>query len=316
MSAPPHQRELFIVFNPGSGSQDKDAAKDAITSEFDKAGCKWQFIDVESGDVGKACEQAARLARDSDGVLVAVGGDGTISAAAQAAYDSDCMLGVIAQGTFNMFSRDNGLSQDAAEAAELLTHATARDVQAGLVNEQVFLVNASVGLYPKILADREEVKEKLGRKRWVALIAALKSLFGWRAMLRLDVELDGKPHRLKTPSLFVCNNTMQLERIGIKDKVTGPVGAGRLAGVITSRLSAWAKVRLVIAAIRGKLDDEPEVVSFSVQSIALRAGRVRSFRVAIDGEVQAMALPLKISVAPRPLRVLLPSPGVPAAAQG
>ncbi|MES2784955.1 MAG: diacylglycerol kinase family protein [Pseudomonadota bacterium] len=304
----PHvSRELFIVFNPGSGSQDKDEARKAITAAFDEAHCTYRFIEDPSGDVQKACAQAARLAGQADGVLVAVGGDGTISAAAQAAYDQDCVLGVIAQGTFNMFSRDHGLPQDPGEAAQLVTKGHVRGVQAGLINRQIFLVNASVGLYPKILADREDVKQKLGRKRWVALLAALKSLFGWRSRLHLDIELDGQLRKLTTPSVFICNNSMQLERVGINGAVTEAVGNGRLAGIVTTHLDMWAKVRLVAAAIRGKLDEEPEVVSFSMRSLKLAARHARRLKVAVDGEVHAMQLPIQISVAARPLRVMLPA---------
>ena len=43
-----------------------------------------------------------------------------------------------------------------------------RGVQAGLVNEQVFLVNASVGLYVALIADRERAKARLGRSQLVA----------------------------------------------------------------------------------------------------------------------------------------------------
>ncbi len=305
-SATKPARELFIVFNPGSGSQDKDEARNAITGAFDNAHCTYRFIEDPSGDVQKACAQAARLAKEADGVLVAVGGDGTISAAAQAAYDQDCVLGVIAQGTFNMFSRDHGLPQDPGEAAQLLTSAHPSSVQAGMINRQIFLVNASVGLYPKILADREDVKQRLGRKRWVALFAALKSLFGWRSRLHLDIELDGQQRKLTTPSVFVCNNSMQLERVGINGAVTDTVGNGRLAGIVTTQLDVWAKVRLVAAAIRGKLDEEPEVVSFSMRSLTLAARHARRLKVAVDGEVRPMQLPIQISVAPRPLRVMLP----------
>src|SRR5690606_26728718 len=117
---------------------------------------------VGPGEVVQACRRAARLAQEEGGVMVAAGGDGTINAAAQAALAHDCPLGLIAQGTFNLFARELGLPLEAAEATRALLRAQPEPVQVCLVNEKVFLVNASVGLYPQLLADREKVKQKLG----------------------------------------------------------------------------------------------------------------------------------------------------------
>lgn len=303
----PQPREYFIVFNPGSGSQDKEEARRAIEEAFRQAGAQYRFVPVEDGEVRAACVEAARLAREAQGVLVVAGGDGTINSAAQAAHGEGCTLGVIAQGTFNMFARDHGLSLDAGEAARALIGADASDVQVGSVNQQLFLVNASLGLYPKILADREDMKQKLGRKRWVALLAALRTLFGWRARLLLEAELDGKPLRTRTPSLFICNNRMQLERIGIPDKVVEAVGTGRLGAIVSRDLDTWAKLRLVVDGLLGRLGDAPEIRSFTLRSLTVSTPHARRLKVAIDGEVRWMELPLRIGVAVKPLRVLLPA---------
>ena len=46
-------------------------------------------------------------------------------------------------------------------------------MQVGLVNDRVFLVNASLGLYAKLLEDREAFKAQYGRHRWVAFWSGL-----------------------------------------------------------------------------------------------------------------------------------------------
>ena len=69
-----------------------------------------------------------------------------------------------------------------------MLHETARPVQVGLVNQQVFLVNASLGLYPKLLEDREAWKAQFGRSRLVAFGAGLSTLLRGDRDLRLRIE--------------------------------------------------------------------------------------------------------------------------------
>jgi len=303
---PGSDAEFFIVMNQRSGAGQKDAAREAVEAELRNAGRRYRFVPVQPGQVVHACQQAARLANEEGGVMVAVGGDGTINAAAQAALAHGCPLGLIAQGTFNLFARELGLPLEAAEATRFLLRAQPEPVQVGLVNEKVFLVNASVGLYPKLLADRERVKQKLGRRRWIAMAAALKSLMEWRMQLVLDAEMDGELARLRTATVFLCNNRLQLQRLGIQDFVVQQVGEGRMACLLAPRMPWWTKLRLLLAAAFGRLGEERELQSFPLRSLTVGARTARRLKVATDGEVQWMELPVRFTVSPQPLRVMLP----------
>jgi diacylglycerol kinase family enzyme len=305
-AAPGPDAEWFIVMNRGSGAAAKDEVRECIAAELNAAGRRHRFVPVAPGEIVQACQEAARLARAEGGILVAAGGDGTTNCAAQAALGQDCALGLIPQGTFNLFARQLGLALEPAAATRALLHATPEPVQVGWANQRVFLVNASLGLYPKLLADREEAKQKLGRRRWIAMLAALRSLLLWRAQLRLDVELDGEVRQLRTASVFVGNNRLQLERVGIPDEVLRQVGEGRLACVFVRPLGTWAKLRMLGAAAFGRLGDESTVDSLALRSITVGARHARRMKVATDGEVAWMQLPVRITVAPQPLRMMLP----------
>lgn len=49
-------------------------------------------------------------------------------------------------------------------------------VQVGTINDRVFLVNASLGVYPELQQNREAYKARFGRSRWVAFVAACATL--------------------------------------------------------------------------------------------------------------------------------------------
>lgn len=310
-SAAPH---FVFILNPGSGGQSTEALREAIASVCEAAGRAYEIVEPPKGEVVAACQRAARRAQDTGAVLVAAGGDGTISSAAQAALAQGCVLGVIAQGTFNFFAREHGLPEEPAEALQLLLDARPQPVNVGLVNGRVFLVNASLGFYPQLLEDREELKLRLGRRRWVAMLAGLMTLLRWQRQLDLEVELDGVLRRLRTPTLFVANSRMQLERIGIEPGLTQAMGQGALVGLAPRPAGPWGKWRLLWRGLVGSLGDSTEVDSFALRSLTVMTRRARVLRVATDGEVVKMVTPLRFALAPQPLLLLKPAPGAEAAA--
>jgi diacylglycerol kinase family enzyme len=172
---PPHigpNAPFFIVLNAGSGSESAAEARRVIEEGFAAAGRRHRIFLVDGpGRVQALAREAVERARAVDGVVVAAGGDGTINAVAEATLGSGCAFGVLPQGTFNYFSRTHGIPRDTAQALQVLLTEQPRAVQVGLVNDRVFLVNASMGLYAELLEERETYKARYGRSRWIAFFA-------------------------------------------------------------------------------------------------------------------------------------------------
>lgn len=300
---------LSVVINPGSGEHDAQRIRDLLARVFEEAGRRYEFVAVDSpAALQEASHKAAARAAQSGGVLVAVGGDGTISTVAGAAWRAGCALGIIPQGTFNLFGRGHGIAQDPETAARALVRGRIENVQAGEVNGRLFLVNASLGLYPQLLQDREAFKSQLGRHRWVAMLSGLVTLFVWRRQLTLEIELDGEQTVLVTPTLFVGNNRLQLERIGIEPAVAGRVGEGRLAAIATRPIGTWRMLLLVLRGAIGRLGEAEQVHSFAFRSLTVRVPGMRRLKVATDGEVGVITPPLRFAVSATPLQLVLPRP--------
>lgn len=305
-AAAPAAAPLFVVINPGSGAHDAAQTEELLSRVFGEAQRPAVFAHA-GADLAQACALAAAQAFREGGVLVAAGGDGTLNAAAQAALAHGCPLGVIPQGTFNFLARDHGIPVDTEAAARALLRAEASPVQVGTVNGHSFIVNASLGLYPQLLQDREAFNARFGRQRWVAVLSGLATVFKWRRQLVLDIDLDGKRTTLTTPTLFVANNRLQLERIGLEETVAASVEQCRLAGVVTRAIGSWAMLWLVLRGALGRLGDADQVRSFSFQRLEVKVRRMRRVKVATDGEVRVMAPPLLFSVAPEPLQLMVPA---------
>lgn len=298
---------LFVVINAGSGRGDAEQGLELLARVFDEAGRRHEFLPITPDtSIADLAREAVRRAREQDGIAVAAGGDGTINAVAQAVHRSGCRFGVLPRGTFNYFAREHGIPQDTEAAARALLRAEPTPVQVGMVNERLFLVNASLGLYRKLLEDREAAKSQLGRSRVVAMAAGLMTLLRERRQLRLTLEVGGQVRQLRTPSLFVGNNRLQFDRLGL------PEGAdlerGCLGAILVRAIGTWSMLGLALRGALGRLNEADNVVSFPVRRLTVHPHGHRHIKVAADGEVQRMRAPLEFRVADEPLMLMLPMP--------
>jgi diacylglycerol kinase family enzyme len=258
-----------------------------------------------------AARQAATAAQTDGGVVVAIGGDGTLNTAGQACWSLGVPLAVLAQGTFNFFARQQRLplEMDAALGAmvQALSAGQLRPVQVGLVNGQMFLVNASLGLYPRLLAEREQASRRFGRHRLVALLAGAASLlrphFGHRLHLMLR-GTHGQTHSSVqlASTLFVGNNALQLRSVGLPEAQA--VQRGALGVVALAPQRPPGMLRVLWRAWRGRLVDDPAVHNFACSGLTVLADPRRfgaGIQVAFDGERRRMCLPVQFSVGARPL---------------
>ena len=298
---------IFVVFNLGSGHRDADEEKASISAILRDGGRQFEFLQCDGAEsIDKLAERAVAQAKASHGMVVAAGGDGTINAVANAVLGSGCPFGVLPQGTFNYFGRDNAISQDSSKAAQVLLGGQISPVQAGRVNGRLFLVNASVGLYPQILEDRETWKRQLGRSRIVAFVSGMATLLKARRQLRLQIESGGQSMSLRTPTMFVGNNRLQLTQAGIDAGHAEAVGQGQLTAVAVRPIGTLALFGLLLRGLLGRLGEAEHIQSFAFRRLTVVPRGMKRIKVATDGEIVWMQTPLVFEVAPEPLLLLVP----------
>jgi len=299
---------FYVVMNGRSGHGDTDAACERIKTVLDAAGRKHEFLIVEPTKLKTTAARAVQLALENGGVVVAAGGDGTINTVAHAVLGSGVPFAVLPQGTFNYFGRANGIPEDPTAAAKVLVEGELKLVQVGRLNDRIFLVNASLGLYPKLLKMREADKARFGRWRLVAFASAMFTLLRSHRQLDLTMQAEGKQRMVRTLALFVGNNALQLERIGIQPAHRAALDRGELVGTVLRPISAMGMLGLILRGAVGRLGDAEQVQSFGFRTLAVSPRWRRDSKVGIDGEVCEMRAPLTFSVASEPLWLLTPPP--------
>ncbi|WP_045476233.1 diacylglycerol/lipid kinase family protein [Serpentinimonas barnesii] len=324
---------LQFVINAASGSSASDSKRALIEAALQAAGRRGDLHFCQPAELAQVAQQATATALASRTAVVAVGGDGTLNTVAQYAHAAGCAMGVVPQGTFNYFARTHGIPADPADAVQQLLGWAAQPVQVAAINQRVFLVNASMGLYPDLLEDREAYKARFGRSRWVAFWAACVTLLRAQRQLRLHIEQGTTARDLRTLVLFVGNNRLQLQHLGVhpQEGATGSdaenppakpahahllaTSAGHITAVMLRPIGTLAMLRLMLRGALGSLGEAPSVEHFEFEHLVVRPtltpGR-RGVKVAYDGEVARMRAPLDFRVLERPLFLLMPPPQEPA----
>lgn len=303
-----HNGPLFVVLNAGSGNSDAAQEQAVMEKVFNEAGREAEFLHItDPTHISQIARSAVERAQERHGVVVAAGGDGTINAVAAAVLGSGCPFGVLPQGTFNYFGRANAIPQDTEAAARALLGASISPVQVGLLNGRLFLVNASVGLYPQLLEDRETWKQKLGRSRVVAFASGLATLIQSRSQLDLQIEMAGKVVSMRTPTLFVGNNDLQMARVGIDDAQVDAMRKGLLTGIAVRPIGTLALFGLLMRGLIGRLGDAENIDSFSFRRLTVRPKHVKRIKIATDGEICWMNTPLVFEVADEALLLMVPA---------
>jgi YegS/Rv2252/BmrU family lipid kinase len=291
------------VLNAASGMGKAEKVRDRVEELFTAAGRTARITLAQNGP-----ELTRAVAAALDGRVAAVvagGGDGTVSTVAHALARSEIPLGILPLGTLNHFAKDLGipLDLDAAIAVVLAGQTTRVDV--GEVNGRIFLNNASLGLYPRIVRLRQTRPARGIRKWFVALWALFKVLQRNPKML-VGIEADGQKVFTRTSIVFVGNNpyTMAGLEAGTRESLAGgKLGISILKGGGRPRVMRLAWRLFTGQALRsGELD----LVCVSAATIELRDAIVP---VALDGEVVSLSPPLEFQSRPGALSVLVPESG-------
>jgi len=292
---------IVVIVNAGSGGGNDRDLVDRLAGHFKAAGLHAEIELAHGGDeiitaVGNAVARRPPL-------IVAGGGDGTVSTVAAALVDTGIIFGVLPLGTLNHFAKDLGIPLELADAVAVLAHGEAGRVDVGEVNGRIFVNNSSLGLYPDIVHDRERQQKRLRRGKWPAFVWATLSALRRYPFLVVALVVDGKEVLRKTPFVFIGNNEYRMEGFAIGER--SGLEDGRLSLYVAQRPGRWRLLQLALRALTGKLRQARDFDAVVATDIVVQSKKKR-LRVATDGEVTVMTPPLHYRVRAASLIVMRP----------
>ena len=306
MNAPVPQplalKEVPVILNGGSGNGHASEEESRLEEAFGAVGVEARLWRFGAGEEVRAIAHRALEARPP--VLVAAGGDGTVSAVADVVRGTDTALGVIPAGTMNHFAKDLGIPLDPAEAARVIAGGRCIRVDVGEVNGRGFINNASLGIYADMVRKRARQQRRLRRSKRAAMLWAALEVLGRSRLMDLRLELEDRVQECRAPFVFIGNNDYTMEGfvIGTRERLD----RGLLDVYTTRRCGPWGLVGLALHALFGRLRQAEDFTEWSTSYLRVASPR-RRLLVATDGELSSMETPLEFRIRPRSLRVIVPA---------
>ncbi len=299
--------KISAVLNPGSGTLstvDLTEIRNTLTQALNEAG--HELISWHDDDESVTDSLQAALGQNPDCLLIG-GGDGSVAAAARAAWMNNKVLAILPGGTMNLYARTLQLPMDPAECALAYRRCEIANMDIGTADDQVFLHQFTVGLHSRMvrLRNRMSYGSKFS-KVWASLRALMVIVFH-PSHLQVDMVVDQKRLGRRTVSaLSVTNNLFGAGHIPYADKPDG----GVLGIYYSDPVRPTFALRLVLDTFMGTTDNNPHLHDNAGKEVELTfSGKRRHSKGMLDGELISLGDSLKFRIHPGSLQVLLPVAG-------
>lgn len=300
-----HSVTAHLIFNPVSGQgnteQDLKLIRELLEPHLHLE------VHQTSPDIDPKELAENAIAAKAD-MIIASGGDGTVSAVAGAIIGTNIPLGIIPRGTANAFAMVLGITQQITpirNACEIILAGKTRIVDAASCNGKPLILLAGVGFEAETVAqvDRE------AKSRWGSLAYLLA---GWQQLdqqqlFEAEITVNGKTQTFQAAAITVAN-AAPLTSILAQGKGEVIVDDGLLditiATVETKLQAVISMLGMLEAALIGNNTELENVVHLRTNQIAITANPPQ--KVVLDGEIIGTT-PLEIVSIPKGLTVFAPT---------
>lgn len=296
------ERPLFI-YNPVAGTSNATRVQRAFEDACERYGWQPETHETQKGeDLAQVVRQYLEKGCD---VVLAGGGDGTVSAVASGLVGTQVPLAVIPIGTANFLARQLALPLQLTRAFDLVGGQPEIFVlDAMKIEEHYHVLNASAGFSSALIQNTSrEDKRRFGFLAYVWTGARV--LVGLQPY-RFELVVDGEPHTMRASEVFISESAL------IKDEVLLSVldihaEEGQLEVFVIKARTVWDYVLLLWDVLMGRARRSHRMSHFPVRhQIEIAANKLVTFQA--DGEVIGET-PVTVQVVKGAVRVLVPKAG-------
>lgn len=293
-----------LIFNPvsgnGNGNQDLEFIKQTLEPHLHLE------VHLTSPEID-AQELAQKAIAQSADLIIASGGDGTVSAVAGAAIGTEIPLGIIPRGTANAFGMALGITQQINQlrrACDIILAGKIRTIDAASCNNLPLILLAGIGYEAETIqkADRE------AKNRWGSLAYIMA---GWQQLdeqqlFEAELEIGGETRKFQAGAITIANAAPPTSVLaqGIGEVVADDGLLDITIATVDNKLQAVTTILSMLGAALIKTNAELDNI------VHLRAPKVKisalpEQKVVLDGEIIGNT-PLEIRCLPQSLKVFAP----------
>jgi YegS/Rv2252/BmrU family lipid kinase len=297
-------QSAYLIFNPvaGQGNAEQDLA--LIRAILEPAIALQIHLTTAEIDADRLALAAVREGVEA---VIVSGGDGTISATANALIGTSIPMGVISRGTANAFANALDLPTTIEAACETILMGTTRVVDAAKCNGMPMILLAGIGFEAETVerADRES-KNRLGLLAYI--LAGIEQL-GQMTQFDAEIETEEKIINVTASAITIANAAPPTSILaqgsagvifddGLLD-VTIVAPANRTGAIAVS-------YELLTSALKGDATTRSDIGYLRTKKLTITTDPPQ--KIVIDGEVCGTT-PVTIECIPNSLTVFSPENG-------
>ena len=295
-----------LIFNPvsggGNGEQDLKFIRQTLEPHLHLE------VHLTSPDIDPQELAVQAIAQDAD-MIIASGGDGTVSAVAGAVIGTEIPLGVIPRGTANAFGMALGISQQInplRRACEIILAGRIRTIDAAKCNGLPLILLAGIGYEAETIekADRE------AKNRWGSLAYLMA---GWRQLdeqnlFEAKIEIGGEIRTFQAGAITIANAAPPTSVLaqGIGEVVVDDGLLDITIATVDNKVQAVTTILSMLGAALIRTNAELDNI-VHLRSPKVKISAKPDQKVVLDGEIIGNT-PLEIECLPQSLKVFAPIP--------
>lgn len=289
-------QEIVFIINPIAGTHQKERIVEAIQQSFKKE--EYQIFITKHP--GHAYDIAREKAGDKCGIIVAVGGDGTVNEVASALVGYDCKLGIIPAGSGNGLARYLKIPVHISDALDIIKNHKVRKIDAGHVNDRYFFCTCGAGF-------DASVGKAFAKDNHRGMISYL------RTTVHQYIKYSPKTYILK-----ISKKKIRLDAFLVTFANSGQFGNnayiapnaliddGMLDLCILRPFPKSSTITLGLRLFFKNIDQSPYLEMMRVKKATLKRKGKKKISLHIDGEPLTFHNKLKVKAVPKAVSVMVP----------
>jgi diacylglycerol kinase (ATP) len=294
-------RSACLIFNPFSGQGNPDRDLQAIRQQLEPTLQLEIYYTTPEDNTNELLQRT--IAEAGDRVIVS-GGDGTVSAVAQALIGTPKKLGIIPRGTANAFATALGIPSDLNAACHTILQGTTRLIDTATCNGDAMILLAGIGFE----AETVERANREAKDRWGALAYILAGMqqLNQQELFHTQIEIAGEHLEFQAGAITIANVAPPTSVLaqGFGQVIPDDGLLEITIGTPDTTLKALDAITDLMGAAISKMPTHREDI------ICLRTSQIYVTtdppeKVVIDGELTG-ATPVQVQCIPNSLKVVVP----------
>jgi len=292
--------KAFIVVNPVAGTSQLEDVQERIQTALQAHNIPFEIYETKGDDNFKQIIRSA--IKQGSKLVIAAGGDGTLSGVVDGLVDTQVPLLILPTGTWNALAQALNIPLQIDAALDLLFQEhQIQTVDALQVDKKYYVLSISVGVSSRSLEDvKREEKRLFGRL--ADLRSVIQHLLEFRSY-SFEVKIDGKLTRFRASELMVSNSSiLGLKMLRLDPGIRMDDGKLNVCRIYANSITEYLK--LVMSVLRGNQQHNWNILCVeALQEVEIHC----SEKLPVQGDGELIDhLPITVKLHPQAVQIVTP----------